>query len=402
MRDWREERALCLNSARRIVVKVGSAVLTDASGLKEAAIADLAEGLAALRGGASGPGRGVVLVSSGAVAAGRAALRAVGHKPAPSGSASLPERQAAAAIGQGRLMHLYDQAFARHKIITAQVLLTREDLRSRQRFLNARNTFAELLDMGALPIVNENDTVAVQELKFGDNDSLASLLLNVVEADLFINLTSAPGVFASRPEGDVGPGGPPAGLPPVLPCIEDIFSLNLAALCGAKTSVGTGGMYSKLQAAQRAAQLGVPTLIIPGNMPGALGRALAGEDLGTWVRPAEKSVSRRKFWLAYQSDPSGSVMLDDGAVAAVLADGKSLLPGGIRGVSGNFGPGSLVRIDAADGRALGVGISNYAAADLLRIMGHKRHEVAAILGEAHYPEVIHRDNLLLQAVTTKE
>ncbi len=399
MRDWREERALCLGSARRIVVKVGSAVLADASGLKEAAVSGLAEGLAVLRGcapaiAASGPKRGVVLVSSGAVAAGRAALRAVGHKPAPSGSASLPERQAAAAIGQGRLMHLYDQAFARHNIITAQVLLTREDLRSRQRFLNARNTFAELLDMGALPIVNENDTVAVQELKFGDNDSLASLLLNVVEADLFINLTSAPGVFASRPEGDAKPD--------VLPCIEDIFSLNLAALCGAKTSVGTGGMYSKLQAAQRAAQLGVPTLIIPGNAPGALGRALAGEDLGTWVRPAAKSVSRRKFWLAYQRDPSGSVTLDDGAVAAVLEDGKSLLPGGIRGVSGNFGPGSLVRIDAADGRPLGVGISNYAATDLLRIMGKKRHEVAAVLGEAHYPEVIHRDNLLLQAVTTEE
>ena len=386
--DWREERAQCISAARRIVLKVGSAVLADASGLKETAVAGLTEGIATLRSAASG--RGVVLVSSGAVAAGRAAITGTGQK-APSGAASLPERQAAAAIGQGRLMHLYDQAFARHHIITAQVLLTREDLRSRQRFLHVRNTFTELLTMGALPIVNENDTVAVQELKFGDNDSLASLLLNVVEADLFINLTSAPGVFAARPEGNEQPS--------VLPCIDDVFSLNLAALCGAKTSVGTGGMYSKLQAAQRAAQLGVPTLIIPGNEPRVIERAVAGENLGTWIRPATKSISRRKFWLAYQSDPSGSLTLDDGAAAALSGGGKSLLPGGIQSVSGNFGAGSLVRINSLDGQSLGVGISNYAAADLARIIGKKRHEVAAILGEAHYPEVIHRDNMLLKAVT---
>lgn len=390
---WAQERRRLLGRARCIVIKVGSAVLTDADGLALDVLASLAAQMAALRRPrpAGGAGRRVVLVSSGAVAAGRAALDSQGIDAR---GRDLAVRQAAAAVGQGLLMRAWDRAFRPHGVATAQVLLTRDDLRSRARFLNARNTFAELLGWGVLPIVNENDTVSVSELKFGDNDCLASLLVNLVGADLFINLTSAPGVCARDPQ--TGPGAP------VLARIDDVARLDLGRLCGAKTSVGTGGMRSKLMAARRAAQLGVPTLILRGRDPDALTRAfgLAGAPdaapAGTWVAPARHAIPRRKFWLAYQSEPAGSVTIDAGAAAALMREGGSLLPGGVREVSGSFQKGALVRVEH-EGRSLGVGLTNYSAADLRKIMGLRRHEVAAILGNAHYPDVIHRDNLLLDA-----
>ena len=220
---------------------------------------------------------------------------------------------------------------------------------------------------------------------------MASLLLNLVEGDLFVNLTSTGGVLAENPL-----AAPDPASIPLLESIEDIQSLDLDSLCGGKTSVGTGGMYSKLLSARRAAQLGVPTLILPGREPGILDRAFGGEPVGTWVRPARRHVSRRKYWLAYQSEPQGLVRVDEGAALALCEQGRSLLPGGVRAVEGGFGPGALVRVFAGE-RLLGVGLSNYSAADLRRIMGLKRHEVAAVLGDAHYPEVIHRDNLLLDA-----
>jgi glutamate 5-kinase len=378
--DWRAERRRALADARCVVVKVGSAVLTTGEGLDLAMVESLAAQLSALQEG----GRRVVLVSSGAVAAGRGVLRSRCE------ISGMPHRQAASAIGQSRLMHYYDEAFARRGRISAQVLLTRDDLKSRNRFLNARNTFAALLDWGAIPVVNENDTVAVHDLKFGDNDCLASLLLNIVEADLFVNLTSAGGVFAENPQDNPGAC--------VMDCIDDVHGLDLDGLCGGKTSVGTGGMYSKLLSARRAAQIGVATLIVPGREPDVLTRAFAGEEIGTWVRADARTVSRRKYWLAYQSDPAGTVPVDEGAARAPLQGGKNLLPGGVCAGGGGFGSGALVRVAAQDGTVIGVGLSNYAAAELRRIMGHKRHEVAAILGDAHYPEVIHRDNLLLDAV----
>lgn len=401
---WALERRRHLARARCIVVKVGSAVLADADGLNHEVLASLAAQMAAVRAidpqgepagaahGHSAPARRIVLVSSGAVAAGRAAL---GARGIDARGRDLAARQAAAAVGQGLLMRAWDRAFRPFGIVTAQVLLTRDDLRSRPRFLNARNTFAELLRWGVLPIVNENDTVSVSELKFGDNDCLASLLVNLAGADLFINLTSARGVCAHDPQAD-----PHA---PVLDRIEDVARLDLGRLCGAKTAVGTGGMRSKLMAARRAAQLGVPTLILRGREPEALSRAfgLSGADggtasSGTWICPARHVIPRRKFWLAYQSEPAGSVMVDAGAAAALMREGSSLLPGGVREVSGAFPKGALVRVEH-EGRPLGVGLTNYSAADLRKIMGLKRHEVAAILGDAHYPDVIHRDNLLLDA-----
>jgi glutamate 5-kinase len=223
------------------------------------------------------------------------------------------------------------------------------------------------------------------------NDQLASLLLNLVEADLYINLTSADGVLAINPE-----KAAPGESVPFLECIEDIAHLDIEALCGAKTSVGTGGMQSKLMAARRAAQLGVPTLILPGRRADILDRAFAGEKAGTWVCPCEHTVSRRKYWMAYQSDPQGTLFVDEGAARALEEKGSSLLPGGIRAVEGRFEPGAMVLVACGDTQ-IGVGLSNYSSEELDRIKGLKRSEVAEILGDVHYPEVIHRDNLLLHA-----
>ena len=375
-------REKTLKTAHTLVVKVGSAVLTTADGLHLSVLYNLVEQLARL----VRQGRRVCLVSSGAVAAGRTALPDRGRTVV-----GLSGKQALAAIGQGCLMREYEHAFASQGLLCAQVLLTRDDLRSRTRFLNARNTFMNLLDWGVVPIVNENDTVAVQELKFGDNDQLASLLLNLVEGDLYINLTSADGVLAINPE-KVAPGE----VVPYLDSIEDIASLDIESLCGAKTSVGTGGMRSKLMAARRAAQLGVTTLILPGRRPDILDRAFAGEQVGTWVCPAEQSVSRRKYWMAYQSEPQGSVLVDEGAARALEEKGGSLLPGGVTAVEGSFEPGALVRVICGE-HHIGVGLTNYSSEDLERIKGLRRVEVAAVLGDAHYPEVIHRDNLLINA-----
>ncbi|MGE4299201.1 MAG: glutamate 5-kinase [Desulfovibrionaceae bacterium] len=390
--DWKIERRTALERARRIVVKVGSAVLTTHSVLDQAMVDSLADQIARLH----DRGLDIVLVSSGAVAAGRGVIAT--RKDlcsgkglcARSGLAGMPARQAASAIGQSRLMYAYDMAFDRHGKVTAQILLTKDDFKSNRRFLNACNTFDSLLAWRVVPIVNENDTVVVAELEFGDNDSLASLLLNLVGADLFVNLTSASGVYAANPDN-------PSDLPPVpMDVIEDIASLDLDVMCGGKTSVGSGGMYSKLVAARRAAQIGVPTLIVSGREPDALYRAVTGEALGTWVVPDSKTISRRKFRMAYNTEPAGSVTVDEGAVRALAERGKSLLAAGITAVDGNFGRGALIRILTPGGHTLGVGLSNYKAVDLRRIMGRKTADIESLLGYA-YDEAIHRDNLLLDA-----
>ena len=276
--NWQEERDATLCEARCVVVKVGSAVLSTGSELNLPVLDNLVNQLAVL----SRQGRRVVLVSSGAVAAGRTALKKLPGEPAAVG---LSGKQAAAAVGQGRLMHLYDNAFAERGILTAQVLLTRDDLKNRTRFLNIRNTFSELLNWGVIPVVNENDTVSVNELKFSDNDNLASLLINPVEADLFVNLTTIGGVL------DANPLETPDAT--IMPCIEDVRALNLDTLCGGKTSVGTGGMYSKLLSAHRVAQLGVPTAILPGCEPDVIPRLFAGArfpavNTGWRIRPIRR------------------------------------------------------------------------------------------------------------------
>lgn len=385
----RERRQALLSSAKRLVVKVGSAVLTNPTGLDLAAVKRLARELSTLH----DQGRDIVLVTSGAVATGSRHIRERHKGRARLELADLPGKQASSAIGQSRLMHEYDKAFARRGKVTAQVLLTRDDLASRERFLNARNTLERLLSWRVLPIINENDTVAVQELKFGDNDTLASLTVDLVGADLFVNLTSADGVFDRNPERHADAER--------LACIENISGLDLERTCEGKTSVGSGGMFSKLRAARRAAQLGVPTLIVSGRGGPALSAILDGEEAGTLVLPEQKTVSHRKFWLAYHADPEGSLYVDAGAAKALTEKGKSLLPAGIKRIEGGFDAGALVSIKVADGTTIGVGLCNYSSADLERIRGRKTSEIEGILGidgiEGHapYAEAVHRDNLLL-------
>ncbi len=377
----REQRLRVLEGAGRVVIKVGSAVLTSEDGLDLRVISRLVDQICLLH----DRGVNIILVSSGAVAAGCKVLSSCRAKN------DLVFKQAASAIGQSRLMHVYDEVFGRYKKVTAQILLTRDDLNSRERFINARNTMLQLLNWRVIPIINENDTVAVQELKFGDNDALAVLILNLVEADLFINLTSADGVFSDNPLEN--PGAERIG------CIEDINSAPIETMCQGKTAQGSGGMYSKLLAARKAAQLGVPTLILSGKDRFCLEKAFDGQDLGTWIRPCAKAISSRKFWFAYNLEPGGEIEIDTGAARAVFEKGKSLLPAGITGISGEFGKGALVRIvEKGSTRNPAVGLTNYNSSELGVIMGKKSSEIEDLLGECLYPEAIHRDNMLLEAI----
>ena len=384
-KDWQIERNQTLKNAKTIVFKVGSAVIANDNGLNIEHMNHLAWQMAKIW--QQLPERRLILVTSAAVASGKAILRKFNNQAVING---LPAKQAVAAIGQAQLMQAWDNAFLPFNRPTAQVLLTREDLKARQHFLNIRNTLAELLAWQVLPIINENDTVSVQELKFGDNDTLASLLVNLVDAELCINLTSAQGLYAEDPEKN------PAA--PILDHLTDVSRLDLNQICGSKTNVGTGGMYSKLKAARRTAQIGVPTLILPGKEPEIIVRAFEQDStLGTWICRQENILPRRKYWLAYQSDPQGVLFLDQGAVKALLEDGRSLLPQGIQKIEGIFPKGALVKIQG-QGEQIGVGLSNYSSAELSKIIGLKRIEVAATLGDAHYPSVIHRDNMVLHAV----
>ncbi|NLW82080.1 MAG: glutamate 5-kinase [Desulfovibrionales bacterium] len=377
--DWRSQRRRILEKAKRIIVKVGSAVLTTDRGLDERVVNRLADQIAALH----DRGLEIVLVTSGAVAAGRYVLGP------GSGTGCMVHKQAASAVGQSRLMHSYDEAFGRYGKITAQVLLTKDDLRSRERFLNARNTMCRLLDWRVIPVVNENDTVAVQELKlkFGDNDVLSAMVANLVGADVIINLTSAEGVYDDNPLENPGAN--------FVPCIENIAEINLQSMCRGKTGAGTGGMLSKLMAARRASRIGVPTLIVSGRQNFVLERVFNLEELGTWIAPTQKMLSGRKFWLAYHLDPVGTIIVDEGAARALTVKGKSLLAAGIIEVEGNFGMGALVRIVSSGGETLGVGLCNFKASELRRIRGLTSVEIEGVLGPCPHQEVVHRDNLVL-------
>lgn len=403
--DFSLERQCILQNAQTLVIKLGSNVLADASGISFPIISNLAEQLVKIL--KDNAQRRLILVSSGAVATGRSILK---KNQQDFEQNNLVAKQALAALGQGHLIRLWNVAFKRRGFLSAQILLTRDDLRLRNRSENIHNTLTQLLDQQIIPIINENDSVTTQGVKFGDNDSLASLLANLVEADLCVNVTSAPGVYAENPD--------QVANPTVLEYIEDVFQLDIQALCGEKTASGTGGMYSKLLAARRAAQIGIPTLILPGKVKNSLEKVFltsnsalnsdsnANEvNLGTLIFATKKAIPRRKFWLAYKDDPAGKIWVDAGAMTALLEKGSSLLPGGIYQVQGDFAKGSLVRIlfkEATEQeRLLGVGLVNYDSATLKNIMRHKRHEIAAILGDADYPEAIHRDNLLLEAAVAE-
>ncbi|MBI3073803.1 MAG: glutamate 5-kinase [Deltaproteobacteria bacterium] len=363
-------------SAKRIVLKVGSSVLSrdDAPVFHEAFFA-LARDVAGVR----ATGRLVVVVSSGAVALGVARL-GLAVRPV-----SIHAKQAVAAVGQGALMHQYAEAFAVHGMTVAQVLLTHDDLRDRRRFLNARRTFQELFELGVIPIVNENDTVAFEEIQFGDNDRLAALVTNVVEAGLLVLLTDCDGVF------DRDPAAPGAKR---ISVVHDVSEVVKTIDFGKKSRVGTGGMPSKLEAAQTASEFGVATAIVNGHEPHAIRRLLAGDDVGTVVLPSARSLGARKHWIAFGASPAGTIHVDAGAKRALVKAQKSLLPSGITRCEGAFEMGDAVRIVGPDGVEFARGLVNYASADVARIAGKKTTDIERILGTRTADEVVHRDDLV--------
>ncbi len=370
-------RLAYLTKARRVVLKLGSAVLTAAYGLNYLLIQRLVAEIAALRQN----DRQFVLVSSGAVAAGVHKLR-LSERPQ-----GIPQQQAVAAAGQSSLMYTYEEAFAAHGVKVAQILLTHDDLAARSRFLNARNTLFTLLQWGVLPIINENDTVATDELKFGDNDNLAALICNLVEADLLILLTNTDGLYARDPRED--PDAP-------LPTLVETTDPQLAKAAGRRPSaMGRGGMVSKIQAVKKAAGLGIPSLIANGLTPGILAAIFAGKEVGTLCLPQAQKLKSRQYWLAYNVAPEGAILVDLGAREALVRQGKSLLPAGILEVFGGFRKGAPVSLMDPDGQTFAVGLSNYSSRDINRIKGKKTQEIAQSLGHKDYDEVIHRDNLVI-------
>jgi glutamate 5-kinase len=371
-------KARLLRRVRRVVVKVGSNVLAGAQGLRRERVRALAADIAAL----VEAGRQVVVVSSGAVAAGAAHL---GPR-----KTRIEWRQAAAAVGQIGLMTAYERAFAAHERQVGQVLLTHADLADRRRYLNARHTLRTLLDLGIVPIVNENDTVAVEELRFGDNDNLSALTATLVEADLLVVLSDVAGLYTADPNRE-----PDATLVPL--ARPDDAVVARAAGPSAST-LGTGGMASKLAAARKAAAAGIPTVIADGTKKGILADVFdATAEAGTLILAEGDPLTHRKHWIAYTLKPLGTLHVDDGAERALAKGGRSLLPSGVRGIEGGFGVGDCVRCVGPDGREFARGLVNYTALELEKIKGAHTREIERILGYKGSDEVIHRDDLTLVA-----
>jgi len=367
-----------LPKVKRLVVKVGSGLISaPGQGLLPDRIGALADELAAL----AKDGREVVVVSSGAIASGMARL-GLTQRPR-----SIPEKQAAAAVGQSALMWHYEQAFARHGIRVAQVLVTQEDISARPRYLNARNTLQVLLRFRVVPVVNENDTVAVEEIKVGDNDNLAALVAHLIDADLLVILTDVDGLYTGDPRVD-----PEARrLETVDAVTEEIERL----VWDADGQISVGGMSTKLEAARKVTSSGIPMVIASGRVPGTLRRVLRGEPLGTYFVPRGDRLAGRKRWIAFAVPPQGRLTVDAGARSALVERGKSLLPSGVVEVEGEFHAGEVVSLSAADGKEFARGLTNYDAAELRKIQGAKTKDIEERLGYKSFDEVIHRDNLVL-------
>ncbi len=368
-----------VGGARRWVIKIGSSLLTNnGRGLDHAAIHEWVEQMTALR----LKGCDVVLVSSGAVAEG---MNRLGWSKRPRDLVSL---QAAAAVGQMGLVQAYESNFKQHALHTAQVLLTHDDLTNRTRYLNARSTLRKLLDMGVIPVVNENDTVACDELRFGDNDTLAALVANLVEANLLVILTDQAGVFDSDPR--LNPG---ARL--IADADAGNSGLRDAATSASSSGLGSGGMATKVRAAELAARSGTYTWIVSGREKRVLEQIASGAALGTLVHPASSPLAARKRWLAGQLQAKGCLLLDDGAVRVLKQAGRSLLSVGVTGVEGNFRRGEVVSCCDAAGTPIARGLVNYSADEARRIMGQPSERIEQLLGYVDEPELVHRDNLVL-------
>jgi len=370
-----EERKDILKNVKRVLVKVGTGTLTGTDGLDIPIIEQLVDEIASYE----KKGLQFVMVSSGAIASGKHRMGLKGRLK------SLPEKQAAAAIGQGRLMRVYSNAFGRHGIYVAQILLTMSDLTDRTRFLNTRNTLTVLMEWGIVPIINENDTVSVDEIKFGDNDNLAAMMANIMEADLLINLTNTEGLFDRNPK-----GGAKARLIRTVPEITDEIE---AFATSEADPVGMGGMKSKVIAARKVTAFGIPFIIAHGKRKGILHEVLEGNEVGTLFLPATAALKSRQHWIAYTLRSRGKVYVDDGARDAILLKGKSLLPSGIVGVEGEFCLGDPVTCFDSAGVLFAKGLVNYSSADIDRIKGLRTTRIEQVLGSKPYDEVIHRDNM---------
>jgi glutamate 5-kinase len=365
------------NRAKRIVVKVGSNVLTADFGLNLKAMRSIARQIGKL----IESGLEVILVSSGAMASG---VKKIGLSARPD---ELPKRQAVAAVGQAGLIMEYEKAFGRHNLMVAQILLTSEDLSNRKRYLNARNTLNTLLSWQVVPIINENDTVWVEEIKLGDNDHLAAMITLLMDADLLINLTDIDGLFTRDPR--------------VYPDAERIATVtrinkNIEKYAGdIPGALGTGGMISKIKAARKVNSAGVPMIIAKGDQPNTLLKLFSGQKQGTFFIPQKHRLTSRKCWIAYSSKPKGVLKIDAGAAKAILKNGKSLLPSGIIAVKNDFGVGAAVEFQDRRNEPLGIGLVNYSSAEIEKIKGLQSDRIQQVLGHKSYDEVIHRDNLAI-------
>ncbi|MGL4420948.1 MAG: glutamate 5-kinase [Gemmataceae bacterium] len=367
-----------LTQSTPIVVKVGTNVLADDQGrLDRHRIQNLADQLHRLR----APGRDVVLVSSGAIGAGVGRLH-LGKRPT-----DLPHLQACAAVGQTALMQLYQEALTPHGMIAAQILLTAGDFESRPRYLNVRNTIRTLFEYSCLPIINENDTVSVAEIKFGDNDHLAALVCHLLQAPLLVLLTNVDGLFDADPRTD-----PTAQLQLDVPRIDP----SITGLAGTtKSQLGTGGMKSKLRAAHLATAAGAGVIMANGSTDGVLDRIFRGDAIGTFFHPQPNARPAWKRWLSYNTRPKGTLIIDAGATRAVQEKGRSLLAVGIVGVAGEFGKGDVVKLQDPHGTEIARGLSNYSSVEIGRMAGHTTESITAQFGKVSYDEVIHRDHLVL-------
>jgi glutamate 5-kinase len=372
------EARRALRRVRRLVVKVGSSLITAPGvGADPDRIDAVASEIARVR-----AGREIVLVTSGAITTGVARLT-MARRPR-----SIPEKQAAAAVGQSALMWHYEAAFKRHGISVGQVLLTAQDIGDRARYLNARNTLLALLRLEVLPIVNENDTVAVEEIKVGDNDNLSALVASLIDADLLVLLTDVDGLYTADPARHAGA----RKLDTVQAVTDQIEELAWAG----ESEMGVGGMATKLQAAHKAAAAGIPMIIGSGREAGALARILGGETIGTYFAPRADRLAARKRWIAFAVAPQGRLVVDAGALSALTQQGRSLLPSGLIGVEGAFAAGDVVAVVAEAGRReFARGLVNFDADELRRIQGAKTREIEGRLGYRAVDEVIHRDNLVV-------
>ncbi len=373
-----DRRRSATQRARRLVIKIGSRALVNRrGGLDKKVFKSIGEDVAALVQG----GRSVALVSSGSILAGRVKLELMGK------TLTMPEKQAAASVGQHILMNEWARALARHGVRTGQVLLTADDLKDRTRFLNSRNTMEELFSMGVLPVINENDTVAVEEIRYGDNDHIATLIAGQLHAELLVILTDIDGLLAEDPR-----------VNPQAPLVREVMESECKLFANAGPShsgVGSGGMATKIEAARTAARLGMHTVIANAKTPAVVSRIMSGERLGTLFVPESKPMAERKYWMAFAGGPRGTLTVDGGAARALTSRGKSLLPSGLTRVEGRFDKGDLVRVVDESGREVARGLTYYGSSDLKKIAGVKTSEIESVLGQMLYEEVVHRDYMVL-------